>query len=313
MAQTKADRSAAAKKAAATRKRNEAKAQAAASNRGKKAGFRRSSRRTSRPGIRYKGSMSEPPGDVLALCYHAVSTDWEYPGALESARLEQQLVRLLRDGWEPASFTEAVTAPPSRRTLAVTFDDGLRSVVELAAPVLAGLGIPGTAFVATGFIGKEDAVAWRGLERWAGTPHETELAPMGWDDLAALHDAGWEIGSHSVDHRHLTTLSDAGLAAELGDSRAAIAERLGTCTSIAYPYGDVDCRVVDAARAAGYTAGAGVLPDHHGGEPLRFPRVFVSREDSDRHLRLRLTRPMRVLQSTRLWAASGPGARSRPN
>ena len=67
------------------------------------------------------------------------------------------------------------------------------------------------------------------------------------------------------------------------------------CESIAYPYGDHDDRVVEAARRAGYVA-AGTLPsrlDERG--PLRFPRVGVYYGDDERRFRLKVSRPLRAL------------------
>ena len=73
------------------------------------------------------------------------------------------------------------------------------------------------------------------------------------------------------------------------------------CESIAYPYGDHDDRVVEAARRAGYVA-AGTLPsrlDERG--PLRFPRVGVYYGDDERRFRLKVSRPLRALRASRLW------------
>ena len=61
MAQTKADRSATAKKAAATRKRNEAKAQTAASNRGKKAAATRKRNEAKARTAASNGARRPPP------------------------------------------------------------------------------------------------------------------------------------------------------------------------------------------------------------------------------------------------------------
>lgn len=243
------------------------------------------------------------------LCYHGVSDAWPDPLAIGPARLRAQVARLLRRGWRPATLAEAVTAPPWRRTLAVTFDDGLRSVIRLGLPVLRELGVPATVFTPTAFVEGGRPFAWPGTDHWLGTEHERELEGMSWDELARLRDAGWEIGSHSASHARLTQLGDAALTAELGESKRAVEERLGGCRSIAYPFSDVDDRVVAAARSAGYEAGAAVLPVRHGDDPLRFPRVPVLATETALAHRLHVSRVVRRLQATRGWPAVRSAAR----
>jgi peptidoglycan/xylan/chitin deacetylase (PgdA/CDA1 family) len=247
---------------------------------------------------------------VLVLCYHGVSATCPSPLTIPPERLREQLARLLRRGWRTSTFTEAVSRPEQPRTLAVTFDDGLRSVWRLALPVLRELGVPATVFVPTGFVERGGLFVWPETESWLGTEHEHELEGMSWTELAELRDAGWEIGSHSVTHARLDGLGDAALASELHESRAAIERNLGSCSSIAYPYSDVDDRVAAAARAAGYEAGAAVLPVRHRGDPLRFPRVPVLSTESRLAQGLHLSRPVRALQSTRPWPAVQRAARA---
>jgi peptidoglycan/xylan/chitin deacetylase (PgdA/CDA1 family) len=230
--------------------------------------------------------------------------------AVDPAKLRRQVARLLRLGWRAATFSEAVTAPPAPRTLAVTFDDALVSVLRLALPVLRELDVRATVFAPTGFVDAGGPFAWPGVDRWLGTEHESELAGMSWDELAQLRDEGWEIGSHAVSHPRLSALDDARLAAELRDSKEAIAGRLGECRSVAYPYSDVDARVVEAARAAGYEAGAVVLPARYGGEPLSFPRVPMLGGERDISHRLHVSRGMRRLQATRPWPRVQRAARA---
>jgi peptidoglycan/xylan/chitin deacetylase (PgdA/CDA1 family) len=244
---------------------------------------------------------------VLVLCYHGISDSWPDRLAVSPERLGLQVSRLLERGWRAATFAEAVTAAPHPRTLVVTFDDALRSVSRLAAPVLRELEVPATVFVPTGFVGAGRPFAWPETEHWLATEHAHELDGMSWDELADLREAGWEVGSHSVSHAHLTELDDARLAAELRDSKAALDERVGPCRTIAYPYSDVDDRVVAAARAAGYEAGAGVLPMRDS-DVLRFPRVPMVATESGLMHRLHVTRPMRRLQGTRPWVALRQGA-----
>jgi peptidoglycan/xylan/chitin deacetylase (PgdA/CDA1 family) len=99
---------------------------------------------------------------------------------------------------------------------------------------------------------------------------------MSSDQLRALARAGHEIGSHTSTHPILTRLDDATLASELVSSRARLADAIGApVTSIAYPNGDHDDRVVAAARRAGYTLGCTTSPGHvrTGHDPLRLPRI----------------------------------------
>jgi peptidoglycan/xylan/chitin deacetylase (PgdA/CDA1 family) len=116
-----------------------------------------------------------------------------------------------------------------------------------------------------------------------------------WDELGELAQEGWEVGSHTCSHPHLTQLPDAELAAELERSRAACEDRLARpCKSIAYPYGDVDGRVVAAAGAAGYRYGA-TLPETRfkGAEPLDWPRIGIYHRDDSRRFRLKVSRFVR--------------------
>lgn len=214
------------------------------------------------------------------LCYHAVSERWPTEIAIDPGRLESQLAPLVKRGYRGDTFTRAVHGPPSGKTLVVTFDDAYRSVIELGMPVLERLGLPGTVFVPTAFAGKERPMSWPGIDHWLRGPHEDELTPMSWPELAELARLGWEIGSHTRTHPRLPDLPDDQLAGELSLSRRECESRLGMpCRSLAYPYGLVDGRVVRAAAEAGFTA-AGALPDSlHTPSPLLWPRVGVYRDD----------------------------------
>jgi peptidoglycan/xylan/chitin deacetylase (PgdA/CDA1 family) len=225
--------------------------------------------------------------DVLSLCYHAVSPSWDWRYAVRPEQLGAQVKELLRRGYRPATFTEAVTAPPASRTLAVTFDDGHRSVLELGLPVLSELGVPATVFVVTGPADSGRSLTFGRLGGYVGTADEHELASLDWDGLRRLSEQGWEIGSHTQTHARLTDLDDTALARELAESRETCAARLGRpCVSVAYPFGAADARVTAAARAAGYWAGAAVESGARVGDALRHPRVPIYLgDDSERFAR----------------------------
>ena len=201
-----------------------------------------------------------------------------------------------------ATFTDAVLAPPAAKTLAVTFDDAFRSVGEQAAPILADLGLPGTVFVPTDWPGR--TMHWPGIDQWLGTPHEHELAAMGWDELRGLARDGWEVAAHTCSHPHLTQVGDdAALRHELADSRAACERELAApCRSVAYPFGDVDERVRAATGEAGFEVAA-ALSARSFAHPSRLevPRVGVWHGDSDLRFRLKVAPvTLRLLASPRL-------------
>lgn len=238
---------------------------------------------------------------ALVLCYHAVSEQWPAALSVHPQRLEAQLRWLRARGYRGVTFSEAVTAPPTAKILAVTFDDAYRSVLELALPILRRLELPGTVFAPTAFVGKDEPMAWEGIDRWLGGPHEAELTPMSWEQLAELAEAGWEVGSHTRSHPHLPTLSDAGLADELGRSKEDCTRRLGApCRTLAYPYGDHDDRVVAATAAAGYEAACTLPSRLNEAGPLRWPRVGIYNADRDATFRLKVSPALRRARASRL-------------
>ncbi len=238
----------------------------------------------------------------IVLCYHAVSPTWPAPLSVTPERLEFQL-RLLRDrGYRGAGFTEVTRAEPGRRLLAVTFDDAFKSVLTLAQPILERLGLVGTLFVPTDFPERDGPLAWAGIDHWLGGEFESELAPMSWAEIERLAEKGWEIGSHTCSHPHLTELADSVLENELSASRRVCESRLGrTCTSIAYPYGDYDQRVIDAAGRAGYTAACTLPMRLHAAAPLAWPRIGVYHADGDARFRLKVSPSIRRLRTSGTW------------
>lgn len=218
-----------------------------------------------------------PSFDLLVLCYHAVDPGWSCELAVHPRDFETQVVGLLRRGYEPTTFTDAVLDSHSgRRRLAITFDDGYRSVATHAAPILHRLGAVATIFVPTAFMGRERPMSWSGVDQWAAGRSPDSVRPLHWDQIRRLADAGWEIGSHARTHPMLTVAGDDELWRELAGSKAEIEQRIDrTCRSIAYPYGDVDPRVAESARATGYEAGAGLHPVDPAPSPLNWPRTSI--------------------------------------
>lgn len=245
--------------------------------------------------------------DLLVLCYHGISETWPAPTTVRPGDFEQQLGALVRRGYRGATLSQALTVPPAEKTLVVTFDDAHSSVGELAAPVMAELGLPGTVYVPTGYPDTDRPMAWDGYDIWLGTEHEHELGCMGWEQLRGLGAAGWEIGSHTKTHPRLSKIGDEPIKTELIESRRECEEKMGApCTSIAYPYSDYDDRAVRAAAEAGYRFAVTVPRGPAPPLPLQWPRVGVYNGEDARKVRLRaharrLSSPLaiRALQALR--------------
>jgi peptidoglycan/xylan/chitin deacetylase (PgdA/CDA1 family) len=236
--------------------------------------------------------------DTLILCYHAISNAWTDPIAVSEARFADQLSLLSRLGYRGVTFTEAVRAQPAGKRVAVTFDDAFQSVRDRALPILEGLGWPGTVFVVSDYGEGDRLIGWPTLDAWLGTSYEHELKALSWHDLGQLHAAGWEVGSHTSTHPHLTELSAAELRQELVNSRQECEARLGTpCLSIAYPYGDCNRTVVDAAVKAGYRAGAALPSPLYRPRRMDWPRVGVFNRDRLLRFAIKALPPSRRLRT----------------
>jgi peptidoglycan/xylan/chitin deacetylase (PgdA/CDA1 family) len=225
----------------------------------------------------------------LVLCYHAVTERWEHALALPADAIVAQVKRLLSRGYRPAAAAAAVRG--DERVLHVTFDDAFTSVADVL-PELDRLGVPVTIFACSDYAKDGRPLAVPELARDAERLPE-ELSTMTWEQLRELAAGGVEIGSHTRTHPHLTRLSDDELAAELRESRATIEAELGRpCRFFAYPYGEEDERVRQAARAAGYEAAFAVVSDERDVDPFAVPRVALFRSDRNRLRAALKTRPL---------------------
>jgi peptidoglycan/xylan/chitin deacetylase (PgdA/CDA1 family) len=106
--------------------------------------------------------------------------------------------------------------PVPERPVVVTFDDGRAGVLRHAAPVLAREGLRAMLYVVTD---------WLDGQRIPDHEHYSEF--LGWGDLAAVQQAGIEIGSHTGSHRNLKRLPPQEVEHEIRESRRILEDRLG--------------------------------------------------------------------------------------
>ncbi|MCI4675897.1 polysaccharide deacetylase family protein [Candidatus Mycolicibacterium alkanivorans] len=220
------------------------------------------------------------PGDdrPRILAYHAVGTPYVGNNDVAPDRFRRQLESALRAGYTFVPASDIADGQAPRRSLAVTFDDGIRSAATTAAPVLAELGIPWTLFVVSGWADGD-------AHDWAGD------MLMDWKDVDRLASQGVRIGSHSVTHPNFSRLGTDETEFELEESRRVIESRLGVkVEDFAIPMGQ-SCDWTQHAATA--SKNAGYVRVYSQAEDTRFPgtiaRTFVTRWDNGPVFRAALT------------------------
>lgn len=138
---------------------------------------------------------------------------------------------------------DTLLSPQAPQGVAITFDDGMKSVYSAALPVLRHYGVPAHLFLTTGVIGRDRP--WP--EQPAGIP---SFEMLNWDQVAALHEGGVRIESHTHTHPDMRLLSEQQMHEECERADALIESRLGRRPRyFAYPFGYHNSAARDYARA----------------------------------------------------------------
>ena len=245
--------------------------------------------------------MDRFPG-VAVLCYHGVRPDGLRRGAatfqglhVTAAELEAHC-RLLSSACDPISldrWRESLAGGPPlpRRPVLFTFDDGYRSVLTVAHPVLARYGIPAAAFICSDPV-RDQRLLWydalaraegeAAVERWKEAPYlewravcarvarpaaeEDPNAPLTSAAVRTLAQMeGFEVGGHSAGHAILSRADRHDQRREILENTAALEEWSGRpVRAFAYPNGrpgvDYTPMTVTLLRELGFDFGFTTRP-----------------------------------------------------
>jgi len=147
---------------------------------------------------------------------------------------KNQLAMIESNGWRGWNVSEALRAMGNQREgVCLTFDDGCATDRSIAAPLLLEKKFNATFYITVNHLEKR------------GYLTRTELR-----ELATL---GFEIGSHSLNHRYLGDLSIDDLKVELGESKKQLEDITGVGVEhFSCPGGRVNALVEKMARETGY-------------------------------------------------------------
>ncbi|MEP7209472.1 MAG: polysaccharide deacetylase family protein [Alphaproteobacteria bacterium] len=204
------------------------------------------------------------------LCYHSIGQPEWGPNNITPARFRRHIELALNAGYRFVPASEIARTGGGEKDLAITFDDGLRSVLTQAAPVLKEYGLPWTFFPVS---------EWsEGREPWMGE------ALLSWRDIETLLASGAEMGSHSATHPDFGKIVASQMADELGGSRDLFEKRLGFAPDMfAIPLGQSanwKAAAETLAREAGYKVLFAQAEDTRPAGTA--PRTFITRFDGDR-------------------------------
>ena len=247
-------------------------------------------------------STSRRVGRGLAvLTYHSLASRRSVT-ATEPPWFAETLAALHAAGFHGVDLGDWVARgrPDEPDGYALAFDDGLRSVLDVAE-VVAAYRVPATVFVVSDRVGADNS--WEGQPSWVARERLLD-----WSELETLARLGFRFGAHGRTHLRLDGLDPTRLDDELRGSRDAIEQRIGeSCPLLAYPYGVAPPRVRRAASrhfAAAFGTRLDYATDSQG--PFNLGRIDAYYLDSRLTLgalvrdrwrsRLRLRRALRAVK-----------------
>ncbi|TBR56728.1 hypothetical protein B4U84_28310 [Westiellopsis prolifica IICB1] len=220
--------------------------------------------------------------ELPILMYHRVapSSSSKIPSLRVTLEAFEEQLRFLQDAefysisleeWRVAMVAEK---PLPGRAVLITFDDGYLDFFTYAWPLLKRYGFSAIVFLVADLVGKTNV--------WDSAYGE-DIPLLNWEQIKQLQKEGVEFGSHSVSHRHLTSLSSVEIVREGVRSQTILQRELGVpIKAFAYPYGDVASVIEHLIGACGYVFGLSCQSGRSSFQDslLALPRIEVEGSDS---------------------------------
>ena len=238
---------------------------------------------------------------TFVLMYHNVGREPEDRCTIEPKCLAAQWKTLVDLGYRNVDLDFVCEhlverKPLNGRNFAITFDDGRDGIYHYALPLLQQFKFAATAFVVPSFLGgvrwfsyRKSAPSWVAEEE-SRNAKTFRVKFMPEEQLHTWVHAGQRVGSHTLSHQHLASLSDQDMQSEITKSARAVESRFGYSTGrthFAYPYGEYNARVRRAAAGehlAAFTCEQGAVVD--GQLVHEIPRVDPGKRPEEMLFRL---------------------------
>jgi len=159
------------------------------------------------------------------------------------------------------ALTQGAELPP--RPVIITFDDGHLDNYTAAFPIMQKYGFTGILYLVSNYLGVDEY--------------------LDVEQVQQMHQAGWEVGSHSIHHLDITRLKPDAQRQEVVDSRKRLEAALGIpVETFAYPFGEYNRAAIGYVKFAGYSAGmnaTGYTADQYSNNLYALQRLEVKGQD----------------------------------
>ncbi len=185
--------------------------------------------------------QSEPIDiDIPILSYHKVDLTAKSKWHVSLEQFRRQLDLLQAYGYTTVSFKDFLDyregkAVPPPRPVILTFDDCSADLYTYAVPELKARNMTATFFIISNYVGLKAELVRASGEK----AEELVINYMSWAQLNELAASGFEMGSHTLNHRVLTEMGETLKMQQIVNSRRMIQAAMpGVPVDVfAYPFG----------------------------------------------------------------------------
>ncbi len=179
--------------------------------------------------------------EFVVFVYHRFGDSRHMSTNISLDDFKRQLTYLHEEGFDVVTLGTALNTPipEGKKRVVITVDDGYKSFVTGAMPLLDEYGYSATLFVNTETVGADDFLSWSQLD--------------------SIRNLGIEIGNHSHSHAYFLDLEPAIYADSFRNdvlhAQRLFEEKLGFRPRVfAYPYGEYDDELRGIVRSLGFDA-----------------------------------------------------------
>ncbi|MEH6344011.1 MAG: polysaccharide deacetylase family protein [Bermanella sp.] len=187
---------------------------------------------------------------AIVLQYHHISNITPASTSVSPVKFIEHLNLINDMGFQVLPLTDVIksinnSTQPTRKTLAISFDDGYLSIYQNAFPELKKRGLPFTIFISPNAIDNQ---------------HGNSL---NWQQLKEMIEHGATIANHSLNHGHLLNLNKHETMTDwknriinnIESAQNRLVEKLAINHKLfAYPYGEFNQELINILKELNYTA-----------------------------------------------------------